>query len=233
MKQVRFLFLVLAGLLLTRMQAQNLPDSLARVLRTDSLRIYRRTAAKLFLKVENRNSFVSREGINLFGFMAGATFYESHTFFLGYFFLDPRNKNPISPQGWTTTVQHFLNMRYGVIGYQYVLHKSRYLQINTPLALGYGRYQVERKTETGTALSTAEGNMVPTSAGVQVILKPLEWVAFSVSGGYRYIGQQENTDLSLRGFYYAIGIWLDGRFLRRHFQYTYKKRHYQRLLRES
>ncbi len=233
MKQVWFLFLILAGLLFTRMQAQNLTDSLARKLRTDSLHIYRRTTAKLFLKVENRNSFVSREGINLFGFMAGATFYEQHTFFLGYFFLDPRNKNPISPEGWTTTVQHFLKMRYGVIGYQYVLHKSRYWQINTPLALGYGRYVVERKTEKGTDLSNAEGNMVPASAGVQVIVKPLEWVAFSVSGGYRYIGQQENTDLSLRGFYYAIGLWLDGRFISRHLQYVHKKRQYQRLLRES
>lgn len=216
-----------------QVKAQGLRDSLAQKLKEDSLHIFRKTSAKLFLKAEKRFSFISREGVSLYGLMLGATYHEHHTFFGGYFILDPRNPRPLTPEDLGDKIQHFVDMRYGVIGYQYVAHKSRYWQVTTPLALGFGHYHVERKTVNGDELSPSEGRIYPTSAGLQVIFKPVRWIGISASGGYRYIAQQQDTQLSLKGFYYAFGIWLDGRYLSRHLQYSQKKRHYQHILHEQ
>lgn len=203
-------------------------DSLRLQLREDSARIHRPLNTRLFLKVEDRYSFVSRERVNMFGIMSGITIRDHHTIFLGFFFLDPFNIRVFTIDGITANRQQFLNLKYGVLGYQYVVHKSRYWQVNTPVAVGFGTYQVEVQNPIDNTSVFSSGHIWPASAGLQVIYKPFTWIGLSVSGGYRYITQQENTNLSLKGWYYSFGIWLDGRIVSRHIRYHRKKQIFRR-----
>lgn len=113
-------------------------------------------------------------------------------------------------------------MHYGLIGYQYSIVKTRFLHINLPFTAGFGKARVEY--DTGNGILSYNDDIMPLSAGLQVILKPLNWLGASVSGGYRYIPQQQHNNLSLHGFYYSFGIWLDGRFISRHLRYNRRVR---------
>ncbi len=70
-------------------------DSLQTKLANDSAYIFRKTKAKLYLRVENRRSFISQESINLFGFLAGVTLFEKHILCTGYYGMDKRSKKAI------------------------------------------------------------------------------------------------------------------------------------------
>jgi hypothetical protein len=203
-------------------------DSLRQNLTADSIHIFRKRLAKPFLKIENRYSFISNENINLFGIMGGATFIEKHTIFTGYFFLDPRRTTPISFAERGINTQHYLDMNYFVLGYQYVFISKRYFQVNAPLATGYGTYKVEVTDNYDNPISSKSGNIWPTNAGLQLIIKPLKWIGVSASGGYRYIGNKVNTELVLRGWYYSFGLWLDGRQIYRSARLFNKRRIYRR-----
>lgn len=231
-KNILICFLLLASLAHFGQPAKEIrADSLRMKLAADSARIYRKTLAKLFLKLEDRYSFISNEHVNLFGLMSGITLHNHHTFFLGYFFMDPRRDSPISFEGIKPNTQHYLDMRYFVFGYQYVVFTKRYWQLNMPLALGYGTYKVDVTDDNNNHLSTRTGRVLPTNAGFQLIFRPIRWAGVSASGGYRYIGQKENTELSLRGWYYSFGIWLDGRYVTRYLRYGLRRRQYHKAMR--
>lgn len=199
-------------------------DSLRIRLHHDSVKIYRHTSTRLFIKLENRYSPIANERLNMLGAMLGATFYERHSFFAGYFFMLKQQVAPfsISIPFLRPNEQTFLNMHYGLIGYQYSIVKTRFLHINLPFTAGFGKARVEY--DTGNGILSYNDDIMPLSAGLQVILKPLNWLGASVSGGYRYIPQQQHNNLSLHGFYYSFGIWLDGRFISRHLRYNRRVR---------
>jgi hypothetical protein len=207
-------------------QAMIRRDSLKARLAFDSAYIFRTTMAKPYLRVENRNSFITSERVNLLGFMAGATFFEKHTFCLGYYFLgiDPRTIRRLSLR---LRSKDFLDLHYFNFSYVHVLVNQRYLQINVPLEAGFGRYTLELKDSTDHPIGKTIGNFVPFNAGVQFIFKPIKWAGFSITGGYRYV-QQRELELSLKGWYYSLGVWIDARHLYRTGKYYLRKRKYQK-----
>lgn len=214
-------------------QTKTSADSLRFQLQEDSTRIHQPRILRLFLKVEDRYSYINSKPINMFGIMSGITLYEKHTLFGGYFFMDPFSDNLIPPLDAHSNFQQFLNLWYGLIGYQYVVHKSRHWQLNTPITVGYGTYQVRVQNLADRTLKLNEGQVWPMSAGLQLIYKPLSWVGLTVSGGYRYIGKQTNTNLNFKGLYYSFGLWIDGRIITRQLRYHRKKQLYHKNLSEA
>lgn len=214
----------------TEAQTDSKSDSLKQKLQTDSMRIYRSTIARLFLKLENRHSPIASERVSMIGLMGGLTLKDHHSFFIGYFFMLPKQVAPIvvTLPGVKGNQQEFLNMNFGLIGYQYVLYKSRYFQANLPVTLGLGHYDVKLTDENTKQTQNYGGRIVPFSVGGQFIGKPLSWLGLSISGGYRYMAQQQNATLSLHGMYYSFGLWIDGRFVSRHLRYKNRLRlHYK------
>jgi hypothetical protein len=208
-------------------------DSLKTKFSEDSARIWRKTIAKPFLKVENRYSFISKEQVNLLGFMAGATFYNRHTFFGGYYFIDPRIKSPFEFETDGTVTHHYLNLSHFVAGYQYVVFNKRFLQLNMPLMVGAGTYELEKLDSDGNVTEQSKGAIWPMSIGPQLIIKPLKWLGFSASGGYRYIPQPQNTVIVLQGWYYSFGLWLEGRHIYRSMRYHHKLKLFKRSLQDA
>src|SRR5690606_28286961 len=96
-----------------------------------------------------------------------------------------------------------------------------------------GEYSVRITDNNNQLISSRSGFVWPINGGFQVILKPISWAGFSINGGYRFIAEKENIELSLRGWYYSFGLWVDGRHLLREVNYFNKKRIYRKTLRKA
>jgi hypothetical protein len=211
----------------TKVQADSLRTKLFR----DSSRIFRKTFAKPYLKIENRFSFVSGENINLPGVMAGATMREKHTLSLGYFFLARRNNAPISMVKDNKRTNNYLSFYYYELMYQYILLNSRFLQLNIPFGIGYGTFSTVIKDTLDRQVGSASGNMIPVNTGLLAIIKPIKWAGISATGGYRFVRENENLQMSLEGWFYSFGLWVDARQIYRSIRFAEKKKQYHREMR--
>lgn len=226
--QCTFLFLNLSFALA---QSSILLDSLQKQLKIDSAFIFRPKVAKPYLRVENKSSFISKEPVNLAGFLAGATFYEKHIFCAGYYILNRRTQKAIEliDENKITT-REYLKLNYFVFSYQYILLNKKYLQINTPFEVGYGLYTTRTTDVKDNFITESKGDIIPLSAGLQFIFKPIKWLGISCIGGYRLALQENNTNLNFTGLYYSFGLWVDARYLYRNTLYFNKKRKYKKAL---
>lgn len=203
-------------------------DSLTEKLRKDSAFIFRPKYSKPYLRVENRYSFISKEPVNLAGFMAGVTLVERHILCAGYYTLNRLTQKSIDVTDENNvTRREYLILNYFITSYQYVLLNKRYLQINAPIEIGYGLYSTRTTDNFDNYLKKSSGNIIPASAGFQFIVKPIRWLGVSCVGGYRHVIQQKNINLNFKGFYYSFGLWIDARHVIRYTKYYFKKRGYR------
>lgn len=208
-------------------QRQHKVDSLTLELRKDSAFIFRPRYSKPYFRVENRYSFISKEPVNLAGFLAGLTLLEKHILCAGYYTLNRLTQKSIEVTDENNvTRREYLILNYFITSYQYVVLNKRFIQLNTPLEVGYGFYSTRTTDDLNNYLKKSTGNIIPISAGVQAIFKPIRWAGISCVGGYRHVVQQKNIDLHFKGFYYSFGLWIDARHVIRHTKYYFKKREY-------
>jgi len=204
---------------------KNTIDSLRKKLAADSAYTFRKTRAKLYLRVENRNSFISGEQVNLFGFMAGTTFYEKHTVCAGYFYLYNRS-NPIRFGEGNSKTGYLLSMSYYNFSYLHILLNSRFVQLNLPFEVGYGTYKATVINEYNEETGRINGQIIPYGGGLQAIFKPVRWAGVSLIGGYRFVNQRRDGP-DFRGWYYTLGLWLDARQIVRSYKYRSLKKRYR------
>ena len=204
-------------------------DSLKEQLQQDSSYIFRPKISRPYLRVENRYSFISKEPVNLVGFLAGAAFYNRHIFCAGYYTLNRRTQKSIEVTDENNkTRREYLILNYFIFSYQYILLNRRFLQINVPFEVGYGLYSTKTTDRLNNYLQKSNGKIIPASGGLQFIIKPIKWVGVSCVGGYRHVVQKENIDLNFKGFYYSFGLWIDARHVIRHTKYYFKKKEYSK-----
>lgn len=207
-------------------QADRYNDSLYEVLRADSQHIYRKTLAKPFLRVENRNSFIIRQPVDFYGALFGATLLERHTIAAGYYFLENSRRREIVSESDPSVTQLFIRLSHFSFVYQYVMLNRRYVQVNVPLEVGAGSYYARTKHVEEPGPKHHSGLYMPINGGVQVIGKIKRWIGVSVSGGYRYSTNDEVL-LRFNGLYYSYGIWIDARQVLRDHLYRRAKRRYR------
>jgi len=170
--------------------------------------------------VENRNSFLANEHVNLLGFLAGVTLYEKHVVSAGYYFLDKGSRHSILLVKEKAS-QQFSKLSYVDFAYQYILLSYRYLQLNVPLEAGFGSYEGTYIDSTGNT-TVIKGKMLPLAAGLQLFIKPIRWLGVSATGGYRQVKHDANN-FRLDGFYYSFGLWIDARHVIRTLRYRSAK----------
>jgi hypothetical protein len=223
MKHAVFLLSLLPLAVLSQQNNRRVRDSLVLQLQKDSAHIFRKSIARPYLKVENRNSFLANDHVNFLGFLAGATLYERHIICAGFYSLDKKSRRLIAlPQD--AGKQEFSKLEYVDFAYQYVLINLKYLQLNVPFEVGYGSYVATVSDSLNRNVKNLDGNFVPFGWGLQFIFKPIRWLGLSASGGYREV-KQDAIKLSINGWYYSFGIWLDARLIYRELKYSrHKKR---------
>lgn len=115
--------------------------------------------------------------------------------------------------------------------YQPILIHKRYYQVNLPLELGIGSYELTEHLD-GSTPEFIHGRFAPASAGLQVIVKPVSWAGISVLVGYRTIPLNRRI-YNFNGMYYSYGIWVDMRYFYRKAHFARVKKLYRRQLQET
>jgi hypothetical protein len=178
-------------------------DTLKTKLQRDSSYIYRWRVIRPFLRYSERNSIENPHPVNFYGPQIGIVVNEYHIFGTGIYLSSPRtrkfydfnDKGKLSSEG--------IDMRYGTLFYEYILVQKRFYELHLPFETGYGYYHAAYKDSNDVIYRSVNDHLFLASAGVMGIFKPVRWIGFTGSVGYR-----KANDPVVNGFYYMIGVWL-------------------------
>jgi hypothetical protein len=233
--QMRVLFFLITLILINGIfRAQNIShqhnlDSLHFSLMSDSTRIYRFQTIRPTLAIDNRNSFIRKNPVNLNGIQIGVIYKEEYQFGLGFYGLSANSK--VKAVSKTTdnnqTINQKLKMNYFTFYYQHVLVDKKHFELDLPLELGIGNFTLERTdSASGANLPSIKSRIVPFGIGLMPIYKPWKWIGISYLLGYRYATA---SHINFSGAYYSFGLWLDLRQIIRDTRYYgFKKRKYRK-----
>ena len=196
-------------------------DSLKLKLQKDSARCFRFKRVRPFVSLDNRHSFIKEAPVNVKGFQLGVTLHERHTMGFGVYSIQKNSKEVSSARNDQKKVAiRALSLSYLTTFYQYVVISKRFYQIDLPLEVGIGSYQLNF-LDTLTKLPIApqkKGGLLLAGAGVGLTFKPTRWLGLTGTAGLRGV-LDGNSNINFSGAYYSYGIWLDLRQIYRDVKY--------------
>jgi hypothetical protein len=204
-------------------------DSLRIKLTADSTKIYRFQKIRPSLAVDNRNSFIRKNPVNLNGVQLGVVYKEQYQFGIGFYSLTENSKGKAVSK--TTDNKEIINQRlkmnYMTFYYQHVLIDKKHFELDLPLEIGIGGFTIERTdSATGKVLPSIKSGIIPFGIGLMPIYKPWKWIGVSYLLGYRHA---KTSRLNFSGAYYSFGVWIDLRQIIRDTRYyLIKKRKYRK-----
>lgn len=223
--------IVLNSQVLTEKQKQK-KDSLTAKLKADSTHIFRYQKYRPYFNLDQRNSFIRGQSININGLQLGVLINEKHVFGLGGYIITLSSQQKVKTKNdKNISVNRSLNMDYGTFFYQYVLLDKRYVEIDLQSELGVGVYTFNYyELTTNKFLTSRSAKMIVGGVGPLLAIKPTKWIGIIGMIGYRYTSEK-NTTLNFNGAYYSYGVWLDLRQIIRDYRYYLnKKRKYRKAL---
>lgn len=209
---------------------QHKVDSLNLKLKKDSAHIYRFKKVRPFFSLDNRNSFIKDAPVNVQGLQLGMVFKDRHTFGFGLYSIRANShQNVVKKSDATTTIDanRTLSLNYLTIFYQYAILDYHYFELDMPLELGLGGYEVKLVDPNAPSnkppLVDKKGGTLIIGGGVGITIKPLRWIGIAGSAGYRNaLDNDKNVNFS--GFYYSYGVWLNLGRTQRDIRYYLMKR---------
>lgn len=210
-------------------------DSLGLQLHTDSLHIFRFQKFRPYANIDTRNSFIRNKPINIFGLQLGTQINDKHVVGLGLYKTSTqvRDRTITTKDDKKINTQRELSLSYFTVFYQYVLLDKRYFEVDIPVELGYGQYQLQLyNQQTGERFSNRKAGMLLCGAGPMLTVKPLRWIGVSGMAGYR-LTYEGSPNINLNGWYFSYGLWLDIRQIIRDTRYyMVKKPKYKKQIKE-
>ncbi|MFI5140906.1 MAG: hypothetical protein ACHQII_01005 [Bacteroidia bacterium] len=235
-KRICILFLALSpwGLFAQTLnpQQQHIKDSLTAQLKADSTHIYRPQKYRPFINLDQRNSFIRNQAININGLQLGVLINDRHVFGLGGYIITSSSKAQVKTKtDKNISTNRTLNMDYGTFFYQYTLLDKRFWEIDIQAELGLGTYEFKYyDVNTNKLLADRKAGMLVGGIGPLLAFKPTKWLGIIGMVGYRFTSEK-NTNLNFNGFYYSYGAWFDMRQIIRDYKYyLVKKRKYKKQL---
>jgi hypothetical protein len=208
-------------------------DSLRFSLMSDSTKIYHFQTIRPALAIDNRNSFIRKNPVNLNGIQFGVVYKEEYQFGIGFYGLSATSKEKAVSKTIDNheTINQKLKMNYVTFYYQHVLVDKKHFELDLPLEIGLGKFTVERNdSASGAKLPSIKSGIVPIGIGLMPIYKPWKWIGISYLLGYRHATA---SHISFSGAYYSFGLWLDLRQIIRDTRYYgIKKRKYHKAVRK-
>lgn len=232
----RFIIIWLFILIQTALWAQNLnpqqqhiKDSLTAQLKADSLYIYRFQKYRPYINLDQRNSFIRNQSININGLQLGVLVNERHVFGLGGYIITSSSKQQVKTKtDKNIPTNRTLNMDYGTFFYQYVILDKRFWEIDIQSEIGLGTYDFKYyDVNTNKLLADRSAGLLVGGIGPLLAFKPTKWIGIIGMVGYRFTSEK-NTTLNFNGFYYSYGAWFDIRQIIRDYKFRHiKKRKYK------
>ncbi len=233
-KYIFILFVILNHLdLLSQtlnLQKQHIKDSLTAQLRADSAHIYRPQKYRPYINLDQRNSFIRNQAININGLQFGVLINDRHVFGFGGYIITASSKAQIKTKtDKNIPTNRTLNMDYGTFFYQYTILDKRFWEIDIQAEIGLGTYDYKYyEINTNKFLADRKAGLLVGGIGPLLAFKPTKWLGIIGMVGYRFTSEK-NTNLNFNGFYYSYGAWFDVRQIIRDYKYYFvKKRKYKK-----
>lgn len=184
-------------------------DSLITKLHNDSAHIYRFRKVRPFFSLDNRNSFIKDAPVNVQGIQIGVILKERHTLGFGYYTIRTSAKQNVTTKNEKNiSANRTLSLNYLTLFYQYAFIDKRYFELDLPLELGLGGYDVKlTDPATQRTIVDKKGGTIIIGGGVGITIKPLKWFGITGSAGYRN-ALDNNPNVNFSGFFYSYGVWV-------------------------
>ena len=226
-------FILLQALLLAQTlnpQQQHIKDSLTAQLKADSIHIYRPQKYRPYINLDQRNSFIRNQSININGLQLGVLINDRHVFGFGGYAITSSSKSQVKTKtDKNIPVNSNLNMDYGTFFYQYTIIDKRFWELDIQSELGFGIYDYKfTDPNTNKQLAERKAGFLVGGIGPLLAFKPTKWLGIIGMVGYRFTSEK-NANLNFNGFYYSYGAWFDVRQIIRDYKYfLVKKRQYKK-----
>ena len=206
-------------------------DSITQKFKKDSAHIYRFQKLRPFLGLDNRNSFIKDVPVNVRGIQFGVVIYERHTTGLGFYGVNSNTSKNVKTKVGTVEALTTLQLNYITLFYQYAIIDKKYFELDLPLELGMGSYDVKTVSQKdGRILQDKKGGLIPFGFGLNAVVKPIKHIGISAMIGYRLVAEK-NPNLNFNGLYYSIGLAFDIRQIIRDTRfYGFKRPKYRKAI---
>lgn len=206
-------------------------DSLKTTFQKDSTHCYRFKAVRPFFSLDNRHSFIKDAKVDVKGLQVGVVLYDRHLIGYGLYGLQKNSKQAVSARNEKNVVAiRSLKLSYFTTFYQYTIINHRYFQLDLPLEIGLGSYQLNLLDTLTKAPIAPErkGGLIVTGGGASITLKPIKWIGLTGMAGYRGV-LDGNSSLNFNGAFYSYGVWVDLRQIYRDIKfYGFIRKKYKR-----
>ncbi len=208
----------------------HLLDSLKAQLIADSTHIYRFQKYRPYVNLDQRNSFIRNQSININGLQFGVLVNEKHVFGIGGYIITLSSQQKVKTKlDKNVSLNRTLNMDYGTFFYQYVALDKRYWEIDLQAELGIGEYNYKYYTinpdgSNNKFVTEKKAGILVGGVGPLLAFKPTKWIGIIGMVGYRFTSEK-NANLNFNGLYYSYGVWLDVRQIIRDYNYRVVKKH--------
>lgn len=217
-------------LLVTQLHAQSKYDSLKVKLRNDSLKIFKPRIFRLQIALDNRNTFIRKEPVDMRGFAVGFMLFDRFKYGIGLYSIHNIYKGISNVKGIEVFGIRDLRMNYVTWYFDYVFINRRFWEISLPTEAGVGNYNlVIRHSENDTLISRRSGGVSTVGIALDVTFKPLKYFGLNAMGGLRKTFEKDQY-LNFDGAFYALGIKFYLRETQRDIRYAIKKRKYKKAL---
>lgn len=198
-------------------------------------------------QLDFRNSFIGKNlaPVDVYGINIGLKHKEKFRYGIGFYFISRATKKQLGFNDFgkqvklikgefESTPTYFANrnlfLYYGTFNFTYTLINNKYVSIDIPLEIGFGRYSYElQNSKVNPDFSVLDqqkaeaklnqvvqnskkentGTFVPLLGGIATTIKLHRWVYPQLSGGYRKSILESDFRADFDGFYYHIGLQIN------------------------
>jgi hypothetical protein len=208
-------------------------DSIVQQFKKDSTHLYRFQKIRPYLNLDNRNSFIRKEPVNVRGFQLGFVVFNRHTTGLGYYTINDESSRNVKSIFENQEVLITTRLDYFTLFYQYAIVSKRFFEIDIPFEVGLGKFDLSTKIEISERIVLQrKGWFTFFGSGIKAVVKPVKHIGVSGIIGYRF-AEDIFTNINFNGMYYSLGIWIDIRKIYRDTRfYLFMRPNYRRALKK-
>jgi hypothetical protein len=178
----------------------------------DTIKYSLKKKPHVFAKLDNRNSFIDNNLVNIFGVKAGLSYNKKLGFGIGYYQLYNAPKNfdeqilYINSLGKAYIITKGLEMYYFSANVEYSFYQTKHWELSMPLQIGIGK-TFYRYTAESITYKTNENIDFIYEPTISVDYKIIKWVGVCADFGYRFmITQSTKLNKQFNSPVVALGV---------------------------
>jgi hypothetical protein len=216
------------------MTKQQKLDSLKTKLSKDSAWIFRFKEWRPLFAIDQRNSFIKNNPVQITGIQLGAKYKERHNFGMGFYTVSPKVKKDKDVGKISDSTKRYLKMGYFTFFWEYSIIDTKRWEVGFPIEIGFGSYDLGVTDTLGHPIPgkpPRQGGFASFGAGPNVTFHIFSWVGLNGMLGYRFVSDKD-PNLNFNGAFYSVGLQVSLGQVIRIARYHIKKHSYKKHVKE-